>query len=1157
MSLKRNQIVSGARRVRRGLKSLLASLIVAGWFSMGAAPSAEMSKSLFAQGAELVQQGDYVAAEPLLKKAWFENQKAPADLDTDLQNFSLYRSKAQEFRIRAPAERFVYRLHDFVASVQHNLASRPESSVFCKDLEDAEASVRKQKFKDAYDLFSAAEGVASSTFSPAERAELRWAMADTLYFAKDYSKALDEYAAASSEIERDFPKDALRADFLEQYGLCIDAGNYENRMAIPLFSEALELRKQILDADDPSTAELMTQIGISLDKLGCPSPKLLDEAEGIYLRFLAKQFGPYHLTSLRSQPTPDELQNAARIVARDGGNCESALRVYCKEVMSLCYALTSANDHISARNLSLVSYRMMLELHYSPEQQTYMLLDYAQLFEDESQFAMSEDALVRSFTLAESNNLMWPRLQSKYALARLALERNDLPSALRNANECMQLSELSGPTGIPFKPSILELEAEAAYRYGDVSMGYKLTQQALSLRSARSPRDLSATNALVLAVRGLRLAAPKSEDAENMARDLIQTLSRIDDPRAKFRLADAYSQLGEIQLSKGDRVNAETSFANALKIHQHFNIPQSLYVRLRESQVLSAIDAEKGDLQNARLQSLAQAEFFQENLESAFTDLAFTEQFALCRLISDHMDLLLNYCCEKQDIQGTYKYLMSWKGLLYRSMRWRTAYWQHLNEGDRSAIVKLSHLDEQLADAGLHNPRMISDKEAVEHDSLERTLLLKTPLKGLTDPVAGKGLSDLQKNLRASEVYIDLYRYIDSVSSEPAYCAFIVTRDSEPRFIRLGEASSIDTAIDRWRCDLKGQISGARGIPQIKKVRIARKGNREVMTDDPIPDKSRTLDLATERSDRLLVRQKLKGLIENQDFEQSRNILISAEGSLGLIPWNLVLTDPELQLTKSNQSTCISYVSSPREILSMRASSQSNKAAVSALLIGAIKFASAKDLPGTKTEIHQIARLISNHEDELVLDGVRPTRDEVLRQLGNREYIHLATHGYCTDDADDTDDDTEGHSVAEMLAAAQRNPLADSGLIMAPAVNDDQSRQDTLLSSLDILGKDLSSTRLVTLSACETGLGKPEEGQGVIGLRATMIGAGAKSLLMSLWSVNDEATTFLMVSFYNHLWNDKMPISRALAAAQEETRKKWAHPFYWAGWVLAGDSSMN
>src|SRR5579885_3255622 len=112
------------------------------------------------------------------------------------------------------------------------------------------------------------------------------------------------------------------------------------------------------------------------------------------------------------------------------------------------------------------------------------------------------------------------------------------------------------------------------------------------------------------------------------------------------------------------------------------------------------------------------------------------------------------------------------------------------------------------------------------------------------------------------------------------------------------------------------------------------------------------------------------------------------------------------------------------------------------------------------------------------------------------------------------------------------------------------------LTAEEMVGLDLGRAELMTLSACETGLGEQATGQGVLGLRASIMAAGARSIVMSLWKVPDESTLKLMQEFYTNLWVKKLPRIEALKKAQEAVRnepyERFASPIYWAAWVLVG-----
>jgi CHAT domain-containing protein len=142
--------------------------------------------------------------------------------------------------------------------------------------------------------------------------------------------------------------------------------------------------------------------------------------------------------------------------------------------------------------------------------------------------------------------------------------------------------------------------------------------------------------------------------------------------------------------------------------------------------------------------------------------------------------------------------------------------------------------------------------------------------------------------------------------------------------------------------------------------------------------------------------------------------------------------------------------------------------------------------------------------------------------------------------------------------AEVQNPLLRSGLALA-GVNAwlagkplDPSIEDGVLTAEDVSCMDLRGTELVVLSACETGLGSVRVGEAVFGLRRALVVAGAKSLVMSLWKVPDQATASLMEDFYRRMRSGEPPAS-ALRAAQQSLRHRHPDPLYWAAFIYQGD----
>lgn len=216
-----------------------------------------------------------------------------------------------------------------------------------------------------------------------------------------------------------------------------------------------------------------------------------------------------------------------------------------------------------------------------------------------------------------------------------------------------------------------------------------------------------------------------------------------------------------------------------------------------------------------------------------------------------------------------------------------------------------------------------------------------------------------------------------------------------------------------------------------------------------------------------------------------------------------------------------------------------------------------KELPGTKIESDSVQKILQDGK-WMVSRFLREEATEGnMKKIQHPRVLHIATHGYFLKDVKDRTEKVFGIQTGKVL----QNPLLRSGVILAGAAaiaKDSLAfslKEDGILTAYEAVGLDLSGTDLVVLSACETGLGELMNGQGVYGLQRAFRQAGARSLIMSLWVIDDFATQELMTNFYREWLKDPSVQNKyaAFQKAQLQLKKKYPHPYYWGAFVMLGD----
>jgi CHAT domain-containing protein/tetratricopeptide (TPR) repeat protein len=189
-------------------------------------------------------------------------------------------------------------------------------------------------------------------------------------------------------------------------------------------------------------------------------------------------------------------------------------------------------------------------------------------------------------------------------------------------------------------------------------------------------------------------------------------------------------------------------------------------------------------------------------------------------------------------------------------------------------------------------------------------------------------------------------------------------------------------------------------------------------------------------------------------------------------------------------------------------------------------------LPFTRLEADRILATSTATDNLKLLDYNASRKMAISAEMSNYKYLHFATHGLL---------DNEHPGLSALVLSL---------------VDEKGKAQDGFLRAHEIYNLKLPA-ELVVLSACQTGLGSDISGEGLIGLTRGFMYAGAARVIVSLWSVNDKATSELMTRFYQKMLKENQRPATALRSTQIEMwrQKNWNAPYYWAAFVLQGESN--
>lgn len=817
---------------------------------------------------------------------------------------------------------------------------------------------------------------------------------------------------------------------------------------------------------------------------------------------------------------------------------ESAVRIH--RLLTLSRLCASQNEYGEAKKLVAMAKRLankQMSAGVVTQQQV-----SAMCLLEESRLSLAERDVNAAAELARQASNILERADKIVEVTQLKALKGDvleqlarslsvfnakISDAIENQEKCLQLrQETFGKDGIFTAATSLDLA--------------RMLKRRLSLTSQDSAADSNSNDA---------------ERARQLLLDNISICKRNQhndnevlraDRNASLLLPQTYYELGCLSSTCGDFSQAREYFQKARDIDMSFTEPALIPYKVSDLDAVAAIDLQEKKIASAQSLVLKASKLLDNYVADVLPQLSLAEQIAFTDNIERHMNSLLSVCRDDGTLTNIYVEMMKWKGFLTEQFRLRSLIIKQTNDPSMNRLLA-SH--QQLSskilssyvqsaqsgnaiDAGTHENQAL--KEEIERQ-------INTQLRGKLQQSLAMNPQILQSRLATDEAVVDLYEFAGSPWNKQAHYGAVVSTKAALRWLDLGLSKDINAAVNMWR-----SYGGIR-------------------TDLPASDHPKAEEFSTSEQDawrklRLSFYEPVSKLVPST----ITRLWISDESELTRLPWSVVMTGYPGQRTFE-----VCQIDSPRELITLKQQEASKKSRKDILIVGGIDYSKhnppAPPLKHALKEVQEIKKEVQSTPMNCVvqsdyLETSQPTRKNIMNALSKCQIAHLVTHGFYndSDSTAGTSDrsahlaDTRECSTADFQMPT-RNPLIESGLLVSRP-NKGAELDTGFLTAEDILDADLEGCKLITLSACETGRGREVSSQGVLGLRSALMGAGSRSVLLSLWPVPDGPTSELMKVFYQRLLSGNSAVA-ALKDAQAAVRKnpKWNAPYYWAAWILVGD----
>jgi CHAT domain-containing protein/Tfp pilus assembly protein PilF len=1112
-----------------------------------------------------------------------------------------YRLVVQPGQKAAPTGAYEIRIEELRAATENDRALQEARKLYKKASDLSGAG----KYDEALPYFEGALEIRERRLGP-DHSDVSQAingLAAIHYYKGEYSKAAPLYQRALAIREKSLGPEHpdVAASLNSLASIYDDLGAYAK--AEPLHQRALAVREKSLGPEHPDVAASLNNLAVLYRNMGAYA-----KAEPLYQRALAvreKSLGPEHPDVAASLNNLASLYRNMGDYAKAEPLYQRALAIQEKSLGPEHLNVAGSLNNLAILYSNLGDYAKAEPLHQralairekslGPEHPNVAtsLNNLAVLYTKLGDYAKAEPLHQRALAVREKS-LGPEHLDVAVSLNNLALlyvALGDYAKAEPLLQRALAILEKSLGSKHPNVANSLNALAILYRNLGDYAKAEPLHQRALAIQEkSLGPEHPNVAESLIY-LANLYHDRGDHVKAESFYQRALDIFEKALGPEHPY-VASSINSLAVLYRDKGDYAKAEPLLQRALAILEKSLGPEHPDV-VGVLDALAMLDATKGDFAQAVTVQARADSVGERNLARNLAIGSERRKLAYLALFSKQTDFTLSLHSQAlphdpQALDLAFTTLLRRKGrgldvmantigaLRRRATPEDQALFDQLAEA-RSKLAALTLKELGTGKPETYRARLKSLEDKVEE--LESALSARSPeFRAQAQPVT---LAAVQSALPAGSALVEFAVYTpqdprnNKNKLPPRYLAYLLAAQGQPKWTDLGKARPIDRAITSWRRALRD--------PRRTDVRrLARVVNEKVMR--PV------LGLAQSRS------------------VKTRRLLIAPDSLLNLVPF-AALVDRQGRYLVEGYS--ISYLTSGRDLLRSPVRRPGNQDTV---IVADPDYDAAVDLIAARSQdvglppaLFGAWRIRLPGVVAKSLDGVLPaglpqsagsnlnlariyfpplkgtagearalktilpqatvfTRGQAteaaLKQLHSPGILHVATHGFFLRDQvirmigtrDLILDTVQSGMASDQLI---ENPLLRSGLAMAGAnqrLGRADQGDDGVLTAYEAAGLDLWGTKLVVLSACDTGVGEVKNGEGVFGLRRALSLAGSETQLMSLWPVSDLGTRDLMTEYYKSLERGEGR-GDGLRHVQLEMlkRKGRRHPFYWASFILSGE----